>query len=39
MNIFHVAINIPRNTYDGKVHYPAERYTREKHNPNREKSQ
>ncbi len=37
MNIFSVAINIhDHNTYDGKVHYLAERHTREKHNLNRE---
>ena len=37
MDIFSVAINIhDHNTYDGKVHYLAERYTREKHNLNRE---
>ncbi len=37
MNIFSVAINIhDHNTYDGKVHYLAERHTRQKHNLNRE---
>lgn len=37
MDIFAVAVNIhDHNTYDGKVHYLAERHTREKHNLNRE---
>ena len=35
MNIFSVAVNIhDHNTYDGDVHYLAERYTRKKHNLN-----
>ncbi len=37
MNIFAVAVNIhDHNTYDGKTHFLAERYTRAKHNLNRE---
>ena len=36
MDIFAVAVNIhDHNTYDGKVHFLAERHTREKHNLNR----
>ena len=35
MNIFSVAINIhDHNTYNGELHYLAERYTRKKHNLN-----
>mgnify|MGYP001037393565 CR=1 FL=1 len=35
MNIFSVAVNIhDHNTYDGNLHYLAERYTRKKHNLN-----
>jgi carbamoyltransferase len=37
MKIFSVAVNIhDHNTYDGELHYQAERYTRRKHNLNRE---
>ena len=36
MDIFAVAVNIhDHNTYDGKVHFLAERHTREKHNLNK----
>jgi len=39
MNIFSVAVNIhDHNTYDGEFHNQAERYTRRKHNLNRENS-
>ena len=39
MKIFSVAVNIhDHNTYDGKFHYLAERYTRKKHNLNPENS-
>ena len=39
MNIFAAALNIhDHNTYDGKFHYLAERYTRKKHNLNPENS-
>ena len=35
MNIFSVAVNIhDHNTYNGELHYLAERYTRKKHNLN-----
>jgi carbamoyltransferase len=35
MNIFSVAVNMhDHNTYNGKLHYLAERYTRKKHNLN-----
>ena len=35
MNIFSIAVNIhDHNTYDGKLHFLAERYTRKKHNLN-----
>lgn len=40
MKIFAVAVNIhDHNTYDGVLHYQAERYTRRKHNLNRETPQ
>lgn len=39
MTIFSVAVNIhDHNWYDGDLHYQAERYTRRKHNLNRENS-
>lgn len=39
MNIFSIAVNIhDHNWYDGNNHYQAERYTRRKHNLNRENS-
>jgi len=39
MKIFSIAVNIhDHNWYDGKLHYQAERYTRRKHNLNRENS-
>jgi carbamoyltransferase len=40
MNIFSIAVNIhDHNWYNGVLHYQAERYTRKKHNLNRENSQ
>jgi len=37
--IYSVAVNIhDHNSYDGEFHYQAERYTRRKHNLNRENS-
>lgn len=40
MKIFSVAVNIhDHNTYDGEYHHQAERYTRRKHNLNRENPQ
>ena len=39
MKIFSIAVNIhDHNTYDGEYHHQAERYTRRKHNLNRENS-
>jgi carbamoyltransferase len=39
MKIFSIAVNIhDHNWYDGNLHYQAERYTRRKHNLNRENS-
>jgi carbamoyltransferase len=39
MKIFSIAVNIhDHNWYDGDLHYQAERYTRRKHNLNRENS-
>ena len=39
MSIFSVAVNIhDHNTYDGELHYLAERYTRKKHNLNSKNS-
>jgi hypothetical protein len=39
MKIFSIAVNIhDHNWYDGKLHYQAERYTRKKHNLNRDNS-
>jgi carbamoyltransferase len=39
MKIFSIAVNIhDHNWYDGNLHYQAERYTRKKHNLNRDNS-